>query len=161
MSISRCRRCSRDFWLCKFVGIYVKNIGVIKIGVTLGFSCKVVTAKDNDGGTWQCCRVPSSGTWTDTLNDGISPLPPSDLKFFIWILAWWLMWILALSFLLASLALGITCFLTVLRMFRLLHLFQLGFRILLLLILVLTIFSILLSLFWVIGGVVTFHLFQR
>lgn len=87
-----------DFWFSKFVSINIKNVCIIKIGITFCFSSKIMTTKNNYWSSWKSGRMPSSGTRTYTFNNGISPLPSSDLKLSIRELTWRLLRIWAFTF---------------------------------------------------------------
>lgn len=51
MCISGCWGRSGDFGFSELVGIDIKNVGIIEVGIALGFACKVVPSKDDDGGS--------------------------------------------------------------------------------------------------------------
>ena len=129
MCISRRRWCPRNLGLSKLIGINIKYISIIKISIALGLSGKIMSPKDNNGSTRQCCSMSTSLTWTNTLNNWICPLPSSDLQLLLREFRWLgiALWILTLGFGLALM--------TYLWMIGLLHLLHVGTLLLLVLLL--------------------------
>lgn len=156
MSVPWCWRCSWDFWFREFVGIDIENVSIVEVSVTFSFACEIVPAKNYDRGSWQSCAVSASGARTNTLDDGVSPLPPSDLQFPVWIFAG-LLWVRTLTFWCALLTVGLAGLLAGLWVLRLLHLLHVWAFFLLLLF----IRSALLVAFvflWVLWRIVALHL---
>ncbi len=157
VSISRRRRSSGDFRFSELVSVDVKNVGVIEISVAFCFSSEIMSTKDNDWCSWQCGWVSTSRTWTYTLDNGISPLPSSNLEFSIGLLAGWLVGVWVFTLLFAFLALRMAMLVTFLGMLRLLHLFHVGAFLLFFLILV-GMISLVWSIFLrEIGLIIAFH----
>jgi hypothetical protein len=83
-------RGARDFGFSELVGVDVEDVGVVEVGVALGFSGVVVAAEDDDGGAGEGGGMAAPGTGTDALDDGVGPLPASDLQFLLLVL--WVRW---------------------------------------------------------------------
>ena len=107
MCISWGRWSSRNFGFGELICIDIKNVSIIEVSITFGLTCKIMTTKDNDGCSGKCSTMPTSGTWTDTLDDGICPLPSSHLQLPIREFTR-LLRVLALAFLFSFMALGVT-----------------------------------------------------
>lgn len=95
---------------CKFISIDIKNISIVKISIPLIFASIIMPPKNDNRSSRKCSSMTTSLTWTNTLNNRISPLPSSNLHFTILKFGrlWWvslrgsLWWHLLLLILLSS-----------------------------------------------------------
>ena len=145
------------FRFCKFISIYIEYVSIIEICISFGFASEIMTSKYNDWSSRQSSRVSSSWARAYTLDDGISPLPSSDLKLSIRVLTWRLLRIWALTFFAAFMTLRMTFLLTVLWMLRLFHFLHIRTFLLLLLIFIRPISLIWSIFFWKVGLIITLH----
>ncbi len=158
VSIPWSRWSSWNFRFGKLVCVNVKNVSVVQVSISFGFSSKIVSSKNNDWSPWQCGWMSSSRTGTHTFDDGISPLPSSNLELSIGVLTWWLLRGLTLALLSALFALGLALLMTVFGMLWLLHLFHVWTLLLFLLIFVRVVSLVRLVLFGVIRLIIAFHM---
>lgn len=121
-------RISRGWWgawyfrFCEFVCINIKNVSIIEVCIPFSLTRKVVASENDDRCSWKCSRMSTPGTRTNTLNDGIRPLPSSYLQFPIGELTLWLLRRRALAFMPAFTTFRSAILPTKVWMSRLLHL---------------------------------------
>ena len=152
MCVSWSGWCSWNFRFGELISIDIKNVRIVKVSISFSFSGKIVSTEDDDRSSWQSSRVTTSRTRTDTFNNRISPLPPSDLQLTIWILAG-LLRIRSLTFLSTLLTLRVALLVTVFRMLWLLHLLHIWALLLVFLVLIrsaLLIAFVLLLILWMV-----------